>query len=99
MPFIASCYRSGEIIISPRCPLEALRLATGSKRSLENAVKATARLADDNKTWLVPGLPEAPDRAAALEAAARFENALKRRLKNQKDPAASNAADSSTPND
>lgn len=81
MHSISYCYRSGEILIGPTCPKTAIPLASGPADLLETTIEGLARLAYDNKTWLVPGIPEAPDEAAALRAAQTFARNLAARIK------------------
>jgi hypothetical protein len=69
---VAYFYRNGPIHIGDSVPEEALPLGMGTEEKLENALQRTARLAYDNKTWLVPGLPEEDDDEAALEIAMNF---------------------------
>jgi len=76
------CWRSGVLEIVDHAPVKgALTLYGGEDRErLEQAVWAVARLAYDGKTLLCPGVPEAPDGQAALDAVAAFTKQLKRRL-------------------
>ena len=52
-------YRSGQIALGRKCPRGALELIRGDVKTVTAIVKGVARLAYDNKTWLVPGIPEA----------------------------------------
>jgi hypothetical protein len=72
----AYCWRSGEIGIGRSIPEGMLPLARGPAKVLRGALQARARIAYDNVTLLVPGIPEAPDEAAALAAAQRFSTFL-----------------------
>lgn len=70
----AYCWRSGVVRFGRRVPggaLEILRAPKGS-RTLKKAVRPWCRLAYDNKTLLVPGVPEAADENAALDAVLKF---------------------------
>ncbi|MBQ3218881.1 MAG: hypothetical protein IJB33_08430 [Akkermansia sp.] len=69
---IAWCYASGELVFSatePEGTLPVLRHLAGSKH-YRRTLGVFCRLAYDNKTLLVPGLPEDP---ASTEALTRFE--------------------------
>lgn len=76
MSATAYCYRSGQIKVGPRCPEGALPLAYGPESRLRKAVSVRARHAYDGKTKLVPGVPEADNEDAAIEAARQFSGWL-----------------------
>jgi len=59
----AYCFQSGEIYIGRRVPKGAIPIRKGRKKDLEKLLDATATLAYDNKTLLVPGirLAETPE--------------------------------------
>lgn len=78
----AYCLRSGQVRITARkVPDGAMPLVTAkSYQRLRRAVDGVARLAYDNRTRLVPGIPEADDDEAALKAAMRFSQNLLKRL-------------------
>lgn len=73
---IAFCWRTGEIEIGVKVPEGAIPLAWGPEELLAAAVKRTSRLAADNKTPLVPGVPEASTSDAALDALAAYAKRL-----------------------
>jgi hypothetical protein len=73
---VAYCYRSGEIEIGTDVPTSGILLARGEEKVLKEAISARARLAYDNKTFLVPGIPEATDEETALLAARTFSQLL-----------------------
>jgi hypothetical protein len=78
---LAYCYRSGQIYFrrdSLGLPKGAISL--GLHRRIRAAVTPIARMAYDNKTMLVPGVPEAVDDHAAFEALCRFEKEVKKRI-------------------
>lgn len=75
----AYAYRSGEIGFGLIVPDNALEIARGEKRRITNIIKGIARQAYDGKTWLVPGVPEATDQNAAIEALIRFAGEIERR--------------------
>mgnify|MGYP000849573698 FL=1 len=54
----AYCFQSGEIEFGPRVPNGALPIVDGPDADVHRVVTANARLAYDNETWLVPGIPE-----------------------------------------
>ena len=64
----AYCWASGRIEFGRRIPDGALPVARGPKKKLHDFIEATSRHAHDGKTLLVPGIPEAPDQAKALDA-------------------------------
>lgn len=61
-------YRSGQIKIWRKVPKGALPIAKGPWLKLSRWVEGPARLAKDNETWLVPGVPEAEGDGQAYEA-------------------------------
>lgn len=75
----AYCWRSGVVRFGRHVPegaLEILRAPKGS-RTLKKAVRPWCRLAYDNKTLLVPGVPEAKNENTALEAVIKFASRTK----------------------
>lgn len=77
---IAYCYRSGQIGLGRRLPKGALPIARVKGRSLRPVIEVLARWAYDNKTMLVPGIPEASSDTEALAALRQFGNEVRRRL-------------------
>lgn len=75
----AFCWASGEIEYGTEVPKGAIRIATGPESSVRHLIYATARLAYDNKTMLVPGIPEAQDQKAKVAALSSWLTWLKRR--------------------
>lgn len=69
---VAYCWRSGKIEIGERCPKTALPLFFGTPEDLKETIQGTARLAYDNETWLVPGVPEASGDDAAMDAVSEY---------------------------
>jgi hypothetical protein len=65
---IAYCYASGEIQFGATVPNGAIAIASGPAAPLRKHIAATARLAYDNETLLVPGVPEAEGQDAKLDA-------------------------------
>ena len=54
----AYCFQSGEIGFGPRVPAGALPIVDGPDADVHRVIHGSARLAYDNETWLVPGIPE-----------------------------------------
>ena len=80
------CDRRGVIGISISTPHGNLTLAANSTRKkLQAAVEALGRLAYDNTTWLVPGIPEADSDEEALHAARVFADRVDRFLFERRD--------------
>lgn len=75
----AYCWASGQIEFGRRVPEGAILMAEGPAKPLRDVIGATARLAYDNKTLLVPGVPEAPDEKQACDALGRHLDWLARR--------------------
>ena len=71
----ALCDATGVITFAPRIPhdLRALPIARGPRKKLIAAITGVARHAYDGETLLVPGVPEASDQTAALDALLRFK--------------------------
>lgn len=66
----AYCFRSGQIRFNrpSRVPNGAITLFCGPRNKVRRVIEQTARLAYDNRTWLVPGIPEAINDEAAFGA-------------------------------
>ncbi len=77
---IAYAWRSGEIGLGRRAPHGTISFAQGPGCKLRRLVEARSRRAYDNKTLLVPGVPEADTDTAALEALKAFGEWIKRGL-------------------
>lgn len=81
----AFAWRSGRIDFGQRVPKGALLIVSGKAKKVRSLITATARHAYDGKTLLVPGVPEAENEDAAVDAliafcnwiAPRFEEARK----------------------
>lgn len=63
----AYCYASGQIHVGKKVPEGALPIISGPEKKVRNLVHATATLAYDNKTWLVPGIRLAPTQKEKLD--------------------------------
>ena len=79
---IAYAYASGQIGFAPKLPSGALPVANGAESTIRPVISGLARHAYDGETLLIPGVPEAADEMAALDALlafrARVEVALRR---------------------
>lgn len=64
----AYCFANGVIGLGRRTPKGAIVFARGPAKAVRDLVARSSRLAYDNVTWLVPGVPEAPDQEAAMTA-------------------------------
>ncbi|MBN9477383.1 MAG: host nuclease inhibitor protein [Bordetella sp. SCN 67-23] len=72
MPTYAYCWASGQIEFGTQVPEGAIWIVRGRDTSVRHLIDATARLAYDNTTLLVPGIPEAENQKVAGDALARF---------------------------
>jgi hypothetical protein len=70
----AACYATGLIVFGRRVPKGALPIAKGPPRKLRPFIETLSRNGYDGQTFIVPGLPEAPNQHRALVA---FEKWLK----------------------
>lgn len=66
----AYCFASGKIDFGRKVPDGAILIATGPAATLRSAIGPAARLAYDNNTLLVPGVPEAENQQKAGDALA-----------------------------
>jgi hypothetical protein len=76
----AYCWATGKIEFGESCPDGALFLVEDEEDTVRRTCMALARLAYDNVTLLVPGVPEAPDENAAVAAVLEFRSLLEQRL-------------------
>ena len=76
----AFCWHDGVIHFRRSVPKGAFEIVSAPAKKLRKAVAGTARLAYDNKTWLVPGGPEALDVLAIRLALTRYQDFIARRL-------------------
>lgn len=79
MTTYAYCWQSGLIEFGTEVPEGAIRMVSGADQAVRDLMLATARLAHDNETLLVPGVPEALDEEAKLDALDRFLQWLRSR--------------------
>lgn len=73
----AYAYRSGEIGFGRSVPKNAIPIGKGG-REFTAKVRVRARLAYDNKTWLVPGIPEAANDTEAFAALKKFKEFVRK---------------------
>jgi hypothetical protein len=76
----AYAWRSGKIEFGRRVPKGALEIAHSPGRKFRNIIEVNARHAYDNKTLLVPGIPEAQNEVEAFAALKRFGELIHWRL-------------------
>lgn len=76
----AYCWASGQIGFGERMPKGTLLIAYGPEATLRDIISGEARHAYDNVTLLVPGIPEATDANAGLEALTAFNRRIAARL-------------------
>ncbi len=77
----AYCWASGEIEFAKgaNVPNAALPICAGPAKDVRALIAVSARHAYDNKTLLVPGIPEAPNQRKAGDALRTFCDWLKSR--------------------
>jgi hypothetical protein len=77
----AFCDRKGRIEFARgrSIPAGMMSIACGKSADVRKLISGTARLAYDNKTYLVPGIPEAKDDTAAYDALVGYCNWLRKR--------------------
>lgn len=76
----AYCFADGVIDFGSTIPVGALPVADGIERDILRSIHGTARLAYDNETWLVPGVPEAADQFDGVDALAAYRKRVAERL-------------------
>lgn len=70
---VAFCYASGQIgFTTGRLPAGTLPILRGPDRALRDFISGVARRAYDGETLLVPGVPEAKDQSAGVDALIAF---------------------------
>ena len=69
---VAYCWRSGHVEFGRTVPDGAILIIRGPDELVRELVEPACRLAYDNKTLLVPGIPEADSDDAACKAAMSF---------------------------
>lgn len=77
---VAWAWASGLIEFGAKEPRGALPIARGRRARLRAVVSDVARHAHDGRSLLVPGVPEAPSRAAAVDALIYFQKQVIGRL-------------------
>ena len=76
----AFVYRSGQVKVGETVPDGAIEIAEGDDAALRTVILAVVRFAHDGET-LVPGIPEAEDEDAALDALFAFQADVMGRMK------------------
>lgn len=76
----AYCFADGVIHFGPTIPDGALPVADGVESDLRRAIQGSARLAYDNRTWLVPGVPEAAHQFDGVDALVAYRRRVAERL-------------------
>lgn len=76
----AFCFRSGLLQVALEVPKGALELASAPDEVLTDAIVGSARLDYTNEQWLVPGVPEAADDDAALDAVFAYRDHLNKSI-------------------
>jgi hypothetical protein len=81
----ALCAASGEISFARSVPrdLSRLPIASGPGEKLRSAISGVARHAYDGEMLLVPGIPEAKDEDAALDALFKFKAWIRKGFESQ----------------
>ena len=72
---LASCDAAGVVRFGSKIPRGCLPIGRFNDQD-RAAFTAHCRLAYDNKTWLVPGVPEASDQIAGIDALKKFQRRL-----------------------
>jgi len=79
----AYCYASGQIHVGKKVPKGALPIITGPEKKVRDLIHATATLAYDNKTWLVPGIGLAPTQKEKYDALVAYVAWINPRMENR----------------
>lgn len=76
----AWCLADGILMFGPRCPNGALTISVCREgqdlKKWSASIRALCRLAYDNETYLIPGIPEASDQLEACEALVKFSETV-----------------------
>lgn len=75
-----SCSLQGRLTVGPRQPAGNYLVTIGPGGLLMGAIQSLARLAYDNRTWLVPGMPEAASHAEAMAALQQFRERVTKHI-------------------
>ncbi len=75
----AYSWRTGRVDFGPTVPEGALEIARDYESRLRKNVTPACRLAYDNETLLVPGVPEADSDDEALDAILKFRDWIRQR--------------------
>lgn len=79
MATVAYCWASGLIEFGESVPEGAIPMVSGDDQKVRELMDAVARIAHDNVTLLVPGVPEADDDKAKHAALQKFLGWLRSR--------------------
>lgn len=79
----AYAWSNGRIDFGQRVPKGALVVCIGKAKKVRHVITATARLAYDGVTLLVPGVPEAENEDAALDALIAYCNWIEPRFEKE----------------
>jgi len=79
----AFCWAGGQIEFGRRIPDGALPIMRGAESIVRETMSVAARHAYDGVTLLVPGVPEAPNQMAAVDALIRFRKWLHDRTRSE----------------
>lgn len=75
----AYCFANGAIGFGRRIPDGAVAVARGPAKAVRSLIAGSSLLAHDNTTWLVPGVPEAPNQHAGMTALLKHLDWLRKR--------------------
>ncbi len=76
----AFVWRSGQVKVGDVVPDGAIEIAEGDDYALRTAIMAVSTRAYDERSYMVPGIPEAEDDDAAMEALLAFQAEVVGRL-------------------
>ncbi len=77
----AFCWQSGQIGFGNILPKGALPIGKSNRKDIRKIVSSICRWGYDNKTLLVPGVPESNTSDEAFEAFMKFRGEVEKRLK------------------
>lgn len=75
----AYCCTNGQIRVGAKLPDEALPIICGPEKEIRKLIHATATLADDGKTWLVPDMHPANTLKENIDALIVYKKWINRR--------------------
>lgn len=77
-------HRSGKAYVRQSVPQGTISVITGRKTELVELLSVHARHGFDGETFLVPGVPEAENERAALQALRKWQDRLGRSLRGRR---------------